>query len=81
MRAGGHPVRDDLVRSRYERSLDLLPEAIAASHRAYVFDNSGQSAVWLAEITDGVQLEYRNEDIPDWFFEAYVDEVEQPAET
>lgn len=81
VRAGGHPVRDDLVRSRYERSLDLLPEAIAASHRAYVFDNSGQSAVWLAEITDGVQLEYRNEEIPDWFFEAYVDEVEQQAET
>ena len=28
VRAGGHPVRDDLVRSRYERSLDLLPEAM-----------------------------------------------------
>lgn len=76
VRAGGHPVRDDLVRSRYDRSLDLLPDAIAASHRAYVFDNSGQCAVWLAEITAGTQLEFRNEEIPDWFFDAYVDEVE-----
>ncbi len=76
VRQGGHPVRPDLVRSRYGRSLDLLPEAIAASNRAYVFDNSQQSALWLAEITDGTQLEYRTEEIPDWFFEAYVDEVE-----
>ncbi|QVM89591.1 zeta toxin family protein [Pseudomonas entomophila] len=76
VRAGGHPVRDDLVRSRYDRSLDLLPDAIAASHRAYVFDNSGQCAVWLAEITAGTQLEFRNEEVPDWFFESYVDQVE-----
>jgi len=73
---GGHPVRPDLVRKRYSRALDLLPDAIAVSNRAYVFDNSGKSAVWLAEITEGTQLEYRTEDIPDWFFESYVDEVE-----
>lgn len=76
VREGGHPVKHNLVRSRYARSLDLLPEAVAASNRAYVFDNSGSSAVWLAEITDGTQLEYRHEDIPDWFFDAYVDEVQ-----
>lgn len=76
VRQGGHPVRPDLIRSRYARSLDLLPEAIAAAHRAYIFDNSGASAVWLAEITDGTQLEYRHEEIPDWFFEAYVDQVD-----
>lgn len=73
---GGHPVRPDLVRKRYSRALDLLPDAIAVSNRAYVFDNSGKSAVWLAEITEGTELEYRTEDIPDWFFESYVDEVE-----
>lgn len=76
VREGGHPVRHDLVRSRYTQSLDLLPEAVAASNRAYIFDNSGVCAQWLAEITDGTQLEYRHEDIPDWFFDAYVDEVE-----
>ncbi|MFK0310981.1 zeta toxin family protein [Pseudomonas sp. NPDC090233] len=76
VREGGHPVRADLVRQRYARALDLLPDAIAVSNRAYVFDNSGKSAVWLAEITEGTQLEYRTEEIPDWFFDAYVDEVE-----
>lgn len=35
-----------------------------------------KAALWLAEITDGTQLHYRTEEIPDWFFEAYVDEVE-----
>ncbi|WP_313711805.1 zeta toxin family protein [Pseudomonas sp.] len=73
---GGHPVRPDLVRTRYARALDLLPDAIAVSNRAYVFDNSGERAVWLAEITEGSELEYRAEEIPDWFFDAYVDEVE-----
>ncbi|MFJ4345699.1 zeta toxin family protein [Pseudomonas sp. NPDC089401] len=76
VREGGHPVRPDLVRKRYTRALDLLPDAIAASNRAYVFDNSGERAVWLAEITDGAALDYRTEEIPDWFFDAYVDEAE-----
>ncbi|MFJ4066270.1 hypothetical protein ACIPW4_13340 [Pseudomonas sp. NPDC089996] len=54
----------------------MLPDAIAVSNRAYVFDNSGESATWLAEITEGSELEYRAEEVPDWFFDAYVDEVE-----
>jgi len=53
-----------------------LPDAIAVSNRAFVFDNPGENAVWLAEITEGTQLEYRTEEIPDGFFEAYIDEVE-----
>ncbi|MNF75542.1 MULTISPECIES: zeta toxin family protein [unclassified Pseudomonas] len=76
VREGGHPVASDKVRERYYKSLGLLPEAIAVSNRAYIFDNSGDSTVFLAEITDGDSLEYRTEDIPDWFFKSYVDEVE-----
>lgn len=73
---GGHPVDPSAVRARYTRSLGLLSEAVSASNRAYIFDNSGDRAVLLAEVTDGTQLEYRTEDIPDWFFEAYVDKVD-----
>jgi predicted ABC-type ATPase len=73
---GGHPVEPAKVRERYVKSLNLLPEAVAASDRAYVFDNSGHSSVLLAEVTGGTQLEYRTEDIPDWFFESYVDKVD-----
>jgi predicted ABC-type ATPase len=56
--------------------LGLLSEAVSASNRAYIFDNSGDRAVLLAEVTEGTQLEYRTEEIPDWFFEAYVDKVD-----
>ena len=76
VREGGHPVAPIRVRERYHKSLALLPQAIAASNRAYIFDNSGDSSVLLAEITDGVRLEYRTEEVPDWFFESYVDKVE-----
>ena len=72
---GGHPVDPATVRDRYVKSLSLLPDAVSVSNRAFIFDNSGESAVLLAEITNGTQLEYRTEDIPDWFFEAYVDKV------
>ncbi|KIU52285.1 hypothetical protein B8W70_02230 [Pseudomonas sp. 1239] len=74
---GGHPVAPEKVHERYAKSLGLLPGAVAASNRAYIFDNSGDSAVLLAEITDGTQLEYRTEDIPDWFFESYIDRVDR----
>lgn len=73
---GGHPVAPAKVRERYVKSLGLLPQAVSASDRAYVFDNSGESSVLLAEITNGTQLEYRSEDVPDWFFESYVDKVD-----
>ncbi|MGP0172609.1 zeta toxin family protein [Pseudomonas sp. NCHU5208] len=72
---GGHEVEPDKVRSRYVRSLELLPAAVAASNRAYIFDNSGEGSVLLAEITDGNALEFKTEDIPDWFFAAYVDKM------
>lgn len=72
---GGHNVPVDKIVQRYYRSLKLLPKAVAASNRAYIFDNSGESSVWLAEITDGTTLVYKTEDQPDWFMEAYVDEV------
>lgn len=72
---GGHSVSPEKIRERYVKSLGLLPEAVASSNRAYIFDNSESSAVLLAEITEGIELEYRVEDIPDWFFEAYVDRV------
>lgn len=73
---GGHKVVPDTVRARYAKSLELLPGAVACSNRAYIFDNSGASSVELAEITDGTKLEYRTDEIPDWFFEAYVDKVD-----
>jgi predicted ABC-type ATPase len=56
---GGHDVPEDKIVSRYERSLDLLMDAVKHSNRAYLFDNSrhGGERLWVAEITDGHDLE------------------------
>lgn len=71
VRLGGHPVPEDRIESRYYRSLGLLFDAIRHTNRAYIFDNSGDSSdpkqTWLAEITDGAELELKSERLPAWF--------------
>ncbi|QMW02014.1 zeta toxin family protein [Spirosoma foliorum] len=67
VRTGGHPVPDDKVTERYHRSLALLLDAIRLTNRAYIFDNSGQTKVWIAEISEGVHIELKTDLIPNWF--------------
>ena len=64
---GGHSVPEDKIVSRYNRSLDLLKEAIPFTNRAYIFDNSTHELTWLAEITDGHFLEMKTDKLPVWF--------------
>ena len=71
VKTGGHNVPTDKITSRYYRSLDLLSEAIKFTNRAYIFDNSGSSLLWLAEITDAKSIELKTENITPWF-KAYV---------
>lgn len=40
---GGHDVPHDKVISRYQRTISLLPSAIRAAHKTFVFDNSRTS--------------------------------------
>jgi len=79
VRLGGHTVPEDLIVTRYHRSLDLLMEAIRHTNRAYVFDNSGdnlnQKHTWLAEITDGRMLELKSDRLPAWFKHAVLDKI------
>lgn len=67
---GGHSVPEDKIVSRYKRSLDLLAQAISLTNRAYIFDNSTDQHVWLAEITDGHAIEIKTDLIPKWFIKA-----------
>lgn len=71
----GHPVPEDKIAPRYHRSLALLPDAIRASNRAYIFDNSGAKGdhTWLAEITDGREMELKTNLVPAWFKRAVLD--------
>ena len=73
---GGHPVAEDKIRSRYIRSLDLLPEAVAYADRAYIFDNSGAERAWIAEVTQGTEIEIKTDQMPAWFKTALWDKFE-----
>jgi predicted ABC-type ATPase len=66
---GEHDVPKEKIIDRYDRSLTLLSPAISQAHRAYVFDNSGDEPVWLAEWTpDGrAKLKVDRAMLPDWF--------------
>ena len=66
----GHPVSEEAIRSRYTKSLKLLYQAIKLSDRAYLFDNSGKESLYIAEITNGedVELHCSNDEVPNWFF-------------
>ena len=64
---GGHNVPEHKALARYYRSLDLLIEAIQHSNRAYIFDNSGETKTWIAEITNGTDVELKVDEIPIWF--------------
>lgn len=71
IKMGGHPVPEDKIRARYYRSLSLLADAVKYSDRAYIFDNSSQSRLWLAEVTNGAEMEIKSEWIPDWLIQAF----------
>lgn len=64
---GGHDVPTDKIISRYGRSLGLLLDALERTDRAYLFDNSGTGAVWLAEVTDGTEVVVQVPSVPEWF--------------
>ena len=71
--AGGHNVPPDKIVERYYRSLNLLRDAIRLSDRAYIFDNSGTSRIWVAEVTDGSEIEIKHSYIPTWFADSVLD--------
>lgn len=67
VKAGGHQVPKDKIISRYYRTLELLPKAVAKTDRAYFFDNSGSESIYLAEVEQGKNLKFNAEYIPTWF--------------
>ncbi len=68
------------IRERYYRSMDLLMQAIEASDRTYIFDNSsnGQKAAFIAEVENAEKLRVNSEllEVPRWFAEKVLSEFE-----
>ncbi len=75
VRLGGHDVPTDKIISRYHKSLDLLFDAIKYSNRAYIFDNSGDSKRWIAEITEAINLNIQVDELPEWFIKYVTDKI------
>jgi len=73
--AGGHDVPEEKIVSRYHRTLSLLWDAVKCSDRAYIFDNSGKSYFWLAEIIEGRTIEFKSRLVPQWFKTSVLDRI------
>jgi len=67
VKKGGHAVSSDKIKERYSKSLALLYQAIKTTDRSYIFDNSGQTPLFVAEITNGKDVEIKEDSIPVWF--------------
>ena len=69
VQVGGHAVPEQKIRERYQRSLALLPDAVRAADRAYLFDNSTESHVLLAEAAGGKFAAFHvgDAEMPAWF--------------
>lgn len=67
VKTGGHDVPKDKIKTRYYRSLELLWDAIKLTNRAYIFDNSGDEAIFIAEITEAENIKIQQGDVPAWF--------------
>ena len=70
----GHFVAPNVIRNRYYKSLQHLKAAAKLSNRAYIWDNSGEVSVLIAEITDGVDVSIIDTDkVPHWFIKYVVE--------
>ena len=52
-----------------------IKSVIRHSNRAYIFDNSGHSKIWLAEVSDGKFLTMKTDRMPEWFKTAVWDRM------
>lgn len=67
VKEGGHPVPEDRIRDRYQKSIGLLADACAAAKRAYIFDNSGDQHFLVAETDEDGQMTVHSQSLPHWF--------------
>jgi predicted ABC-type ATPase len=70
----GHAVAPEIIRNRYYKSLQQLKQAVKKTSRAYIWDNSGEAAILIAEITDGQDVNVFDTDkVPNWFVKYVVE--------
>lgn len=73
VKQNGHDVPGDKIESRYYRALNLMYEAVSVSHKAYIFDNSGEQPYEIARIENReLKLKVPLSTTPEWFKKFYI---------
>lgn len=78
---GGHDVPPEKIRSRYDRSLNLMFEAAQLAYQAYFFDNSKDQPKLFAHFKlirkKKKWDKIKSRDVPEWFIKYYSRKVRQ----
>ncbi|MFH5834135.1 hypothetical protein [Halalkalibaculum sp. DA384] len=72
---GGHPVPEQKIIERYERSLSLLYSALKTTDRAYILDNSKRRSSVLFEKKNDGKGYLQVENYPRWFEKAVLEKL------
>lgn len=56
VKLGGHDVPEELIKSRYNRFMNGLPEVIKIADNVKIYDNSSESPILIAEKAMGNEL-------------------------
>ena len=64
---GGHDVPKEKIVTRYRRSLELLRDAIRYADRAYFFDTSESTSLFIGESASGARPKVHCDRLPTWF--------------
>jgi len=43
-----------------------ISEAVKYSNRAYIFDNSSQERLWIAQVDNGKEFEFKSDTFSKW---------------
>ena len=73
---GGHPVAEDKIVTRYNRTMDNLYDALKLADNAYLFDNSA-CVPNLFATKERDTLTIQNDSIPKWFTAYVLDKTSQ----
>jgi predicted ABC-type ATPase len=75
VKENGHDVEENRIRARYNRTMNLLNDAISLCYRSFVFDNSGKEAKLICEIDDKRNINIHTKTLPFWVFEIIIQEA------
>jgi len=78
---GGHYVSPDKIKDRYFRSLALLFDALKASYKSYLFDNSKEDVRQIARINrdKNIHLSVPEKELPNWYIKNVVNKLTTSA--